>query len=274
MPLASAVINSLESARDSGDDEPMPEISPAYDRIGSSYATTRRADPRIAARISLALGDARQVLNVGAGAGSYEPTHCPVVAVEPSRVMAAQRPLDAAPCVLASAEALPFLDRAVDAVLCVLTIHHWADLAAGFSELRRVARRKVVILGFDPELAARFWLVDRYLPEVRALDAGRAPTPTQLAALLPGARFEVVPIAHDCQDGFFGAFWRRPEAYLEPALRVGMSCLRLLEPHVVERGLARLRADLHDGTWSELFAELLQQEELDLGYRLVVWERA
>ncbi len=263
----------MESAAESGDDERMAQPEPVYDRIGSSYAAARKADPRIAARIFAALGDARQVLNVGAGSGSYEPTHCQVVAVEPSRVMASQRLPDAAPCVLASAEALPFMDCAVDAVLCVLTVHHWSDLAAGFAELRRVARRRVVVLAWDPVLELRFWLVERYLPEVRALDEPRAPTLERFRELLPGARLEPVPIAHDCQDGFLGAFWRRPEAYLEPAVCAGMSGLRQLEPSVLERGLARLRAELHDGTWQRSFGHLLHSEELDLGYRLVIWER-
>ena len=251
----------------------MVQTGPAYDLIGAAYGATRKPDPRIAARIRAALGDARQVLNVGAGTGSYEPAHCPVCAVEPSVVMAAQRSASAAPCVIASAEALPFLDCAVDAVLCVLTIHHWSDLEAGFAELRRVARRRVVILSVDPSVAASFWLVERYLPEVRVLDEARVPTLARLAELLPGARFETVPIAHDCQDGFFGAFWRRPEAYLEPAVRAGMSCLRQIQPSALERGLARLHEDLQNGAWQNSFGHLSERDELDVGYRLAIWER-
>jgi SAM-dependent methyltransferase len=251
----------------------MARSSPVYDRIGVSYGATRKADPRIALAISTALGAVRHVLNVGAGTGSYEPTHCLVVAVEPSAVMAAQRPQGAAPCVIASAEALPFLDAAVDATLCVLTIHHWSNLAAGIAELRRVAQRRVVILAWDPEVAARFWLVDRYFPEVRVVDEARAPSLARLAELLPGARFETVPVAHDCEDGFTGAFWRRPEAYLESRVRAGMSCFRALETSVIERGLTHLRAELADGTWRRMFGHLVEREQLDLGYRLVVWER-
>lgn len=251
----------------------VAQASPVYDRIGTGYARTRQPDPRLAARINLALGDARQVLNVGAGAGSYEPTHCSVVAVEPSVIMAAQRPLGAAPCVIASAEALPFLDASVDAVLAVLTIHHWSDVEQGLREVRRVARRRVVILTWEQQISERFWLVDRYFPAVRALDAARAVPLELLAKLLPGARFEPVPVPHDCQDGFAGAFWRRPEAYLESAVHDGMSCLRQIAPSARQDGIEQLRAELLDGTWRRLFGHLLEQHELDLGYRLLIWER-
>ncbi len=252
----------------------MAQGKPTYDRIGTGYAATRKPDPRVAQRIWTALGDARRVLNVGAGTGSYEPPQCQVVAVEPSVVMAAQRQPDAAPCVIASAEALPFLEQTFDAVLCVLTVHHWSDLAAGFAELRRVARHRIVILTWEQEIAERFWLVERYLPEVRVLDAARAVSLARFAELLPGAHFETVPVPHDCQDGFFGAFWQRPAAYLEPQVRAGMSCLRQIVPNALERGLAQLRAELEDGTWQRLFGQLRERAELDLGYRLVVWERS
>jgi SAM-dependent methyltransferase len=242
-------------------------VTEAYDRIGTSYARTRREDPRIAARIRAALGDASTVVNVGAGTGSYEPADLDVVAVEPSATMIAQRPPGAAPCVQAGAEALPFGDGAFDAAMAVLTVHHWGDLAVGLAELRRVARDRVVVLTWDPAFARAHWLVDEYLPQFAEKDAGRFLSPEAVAAALGGARVEPVPIPHDCRDGFLGAFWRRPAAYLDPEVRAGMSVFHF--PGAAD-GLGRLAADLDSGAWAERHAGLLSLDELDLGYRLVV----
>jgi len=242
-------------------------VTERYDRIGTTYARTRREDPRIADRIRTALGDASSVVNVGAGAGSYEPAGLDVVAVEPSATMIAQRPPDAAPYVQAAAEALPFDDGAFDAAMAVLTVHHWRDPAAGLAELRRVARDRVVVFTWDPAFARAHWLVDEYVPQFAADDAGRFPTVEAVAAGIGGGRVEPVPIPHDCHDGFLGAFWRRPEAYLDPEVRAGMSVF-----HVpgAEDGIERLAADLESGAWAERHAALLALDELDLGYRLVV----
>jgi SAM-dependent methyltransferase len=242
-----------------------------YDRIGRGYATCRRPDPRIAARLHAALAGCRSVLNVGAGAGSYEPTDRVVVALEPSRTMIAQRAPGGAPVVCATAEQVPCATGAFDATLAILTLHHWRDRARGLRELRRVARRRVVLLTYDPPRAATaFWLVAHYLPAVHGLDAPRFPSCDELAAALGPIDVHPVPIPADCTDGFLGAYWRRPEAYLDPAVRRGISVFAQLPPAVVADGLGRLGADLASGAWDARFGHLRALDALDLGYRLVV----
>ena len=240
-----------------------------YDAIGRRYAEQRRSDPRIAARLVAALGGARTVLNVGAGAGSYEPLDRPVVAVEPSAVMLAQRPPGSAPAVRARAEALPFADCAFDAVLAVLTLHHWADRDGGLMECTRVARERVVLLTWDPA-AGEFWLVREYFPEFFEVDRQRFPAMETYGAMFgPGSRVEVatVPIPCDCVDGFLGAYWARPAAYLEARVRAGISSFA--RPGT-EQGLKRLASDLASGAWHSRHGYLLDRDELDLGYRIVV----
>ena len=240
-----------------------------YDAIGRTYTATRATEPRIAARIWAALGDARTVVNVGAGTGSYEPPDRGVTAVEPSAVMIAQRPPGAAPAVQASAEALPFDDASFDAAMAVLTLHHWGDLRAGCAELRRVARDRVVVFSWDPTYVGRMWLGPEYFPQHAREDADGFPSLADQAAAL-GAEVQVVPIPWDCRDGFFSAFWRRPEAYLDPAVRAGISTLAKRSEDELAEGLARLRADLDSGAWARRHADLLERDELDLGYRLLV----
>jgi SAM-dependent methyltransferase len=238
-----------------------------YDDIGTTYRRTRVPDPRIQALIDRALGDARTVVNVGAGAGSYEPADRELTAVEPSAVMIAQRPPGAAPCIQASAESLPFGDGSFDAAMAILTLHHWSDLERGIAELRRVARR-IVILTYDVE-RGEFWLTREYLPAAREHDRERFPAMDRLVELLgPGTVVEPVPVPHDCSDGFFGAFWRRPAAYLEPEVRAGISNMHLLEGQL-DDGLARLRADLGSGAWQARHGDLLELDAYDVGYRLV-----
>jgi SAM-dependent methyltransferase len=243
-------------------------MSALYDSLGRGYTAVRREDPRIAARIRAALGDARTVVNVGAGAGAYEPRELEVVAVEPSDVMIAQRPEGSAPVVRASAESLPFEDGSFDAAMGVLTDHHWHDHARGLAELRRVAGR-VVLLTWDPATLSDMWVVSEYFP----CFADTVPSGYRLETTierLGGARQEVVPIPHDCLDGFFHAYWRRPHAYLDPRVRAGISVFAQLDPVCMEEGLARLRADLDSGEWERRHADLLALEELDGGYRLLV----
>ncbi len=240
-----------------------------YDTIGRDYARGRRSDPRIAARLTAALGDAPSVLNIGAGTGSYEPLDRRVVAVEPSAVMLAQRPPGAARAVQGRAEALPFRDRAFDAAMAVLTLHHWADRARGLAECARVARRRVVVLTWDPAADA-FWLQRDYFPEFARADLEVFPAMATYAEMFgPGARVEVapVPIPRDCLDGFLGTYWARPAAYLDPAVRAGISSFA--RPGL-EGGLERLRADVTSGAWHTRHGHLLAADELDLGYRLVV----
>ena len=239
-----------------------------YDTIGATYTSTRRPDPRIAAQIHAALGDARNVVNVGAGTGSYEPEQT-VLAVEPSAVMIAQRPSGAAPVVRGVAEALPLADGAADAVMALLTVHHWTDLEAGIAELRRVARRRIVLLTWDQSVTRELWLLRDYLPEAAAFDDDRAVPVDRLAELLGAQRVEPVQIPHDCTDGFGAAFWRRPEAYLDPVVRAGMSILAQTGEDVIAPGLARLAEDLSSGLWQERYAELLDLDATDVGYRLL-----
>ncbi len=247
-----------------------PSAGARYDEIGRTYARTRRTDPRIAAQIWAALGDAATVVNVGAGTGNYEPTACRVVAVEPSRTMIDQRPGGSGPVVRASAARLPFADGSFDAAMATLTLHHWDDQAAGLQEMRRVARRQV-ILAFDPSTAGTYWLVDDYFPEHRELESEwRAPTPADVGRHLDVRRVEVVPVPGDCLDGFGGAYWRRPEAHLDPVVLAGMSFIAQLDPAVVARNVARLRDELADGRWDGKYGHLRGEAALDLGYRLIV----
>jgi SAM-dependent methyltransferase len=243
-----------------------------YDRIGRTYTTTRREDPRLAAAIHAALGDAVTVVNVGAGTGSYEPRDRKVVAIEPSPVMIAQRPPDAAPAVIAFAEDLPLADDGVDAAMAVLTDHHWRDRTQGLREMRRVARRRAVVFQHEPEVGAGFWLVRDYLPTfARRLEGKRL---AELMRPLGDVDVRPVPIPHDCHDGFLGAFWRRPHAYLDPAVRAGISVFALLPDDEVEAAVGRLRADLESGAWERRNADVLERDELDLGFRVIVAEYA
>lgn len=241
-----------------------------YDTLGATYARTRRPDPRIAAQIHTALGNTTDVINIGAGTGSYEPPGT-VLAVEPSQVMLTQRPPGSAPAVQAVAERLPLRDDAADAVMALLTIHHWADLTAGIAELRRVARRRILVLTWDQDVfRARFWLVREYLPEAAALDDVRAVPIDRLVELLGGARQEPVPVPHDCVDGFGAAYWRRPHAYLDPRVRAGISLFTQAGDDLITPGLNRLADDLTTGRWHTRHAELLTLDSVDVGYRLLV----
>ena len=238
-----------------------------YDEIGVGYRRYRQPDPRIAAAITGALGTAESVLNVGAGAGSYEPSDRTVVAVEPSLAMIRQRQRDGAPVVQASATHVPFRDAAFDAALAVLTVHHWPDRAGGLAELARVARRHVVILTWDPAFTG-FWLVDDYFPEIWTIDRPIFPSIDELGRALGNVECRPLLVPHDCTDGFLGAYWRRPDAYLDPGVRGAMSTFAKIGE--VELGVARLRRDLEDGTWQRRHGYLLTRRELDLGYRLVM----
>jgi SAM-dependent methyltransferase len=241
-----------------------------YDTIGATYTVTRRTEPRIAARISAGLGDARTVLNVGAGTGSYEPADRDVTAVEPSAVMRAQRPVGKAPCLAASAESLPFEDQSFDAAMAVSTLHHWQDPIAGLREMRRVARR-VVVFTFDNSETGwhrRFWLTRDYLPEVPELLAG-FPSLAELADAI-GARTEPVLIPWDCADGFFEAYWRRPAAYLDENVRRGVSIWSKVGPVSEQRAVRSLGDDLASGRWGRRNRDIVDLEAAELGLRLLI----
>jgi SAM-dependent methyltransferase len=240
---------------------------PLYDRIGAGYSAHRRPDPRIAAQVAAALGGARSVLNVGAGTGSYEPAEGRVVAVEPSAQMVRQRDPAAAPAVRATAECLPFRDASFDAALAVLTLHHWPDWRRGLREMRRVARGRVVILTWNPDHPA-FWLVEDYFPEILEFDRTSFPSVEEVQSVLGPADVRPVAIPADCADGFLGAYWRRPEMYLDAGARRAISSFsRLADPGP---GVGRLRSDLADGTWERRHATLRDESEMDLGYRLLI----
>lgn len=242
-------------------------MTQVYDDIGIDYANLRRPEPRWAAQIEAALADAHSVVNVGAGSGSYEPVSRAVVAVEPSFVMIDQRPRGAAPVVAGVAEALPFPNDSFDAALAVLTVHHWRDPDAGFAELQRVASQQV-IMTWDREAVMDFWLVQEYLPEIAERESDVV-TMDETCARLDAACVETMPVPWDSVDGCLAAYWRRPHAYFDARVRAAISGFALLEPAVVERGIAALAADLDSGAWQSRHADLLDLDELDAGYRLV-----
>jgi SAM-dependent methyltransferase len=230
-----------------------------YAVVGLGYTDHRRPDPRIAARVHAALGDARRVLNVGAGAGSYEPADRDVVAVEPSATMRAQRPPHLAPAVDATAEHLPFADGAFDAAMTTFSVHQWADPAAGLREVRRVTAGPVAVLTCDPALVRRFWL-DDYAPAVLAAEARRYPAPDRLAAALGGTTtVEAVPIPLDCRDGFNEAYYGRPERLLDPSARRACSAWSQVPAAVAQESADAVRAALADGSWDAAHAALRTQ---------------
>ena len=240
-----------------------------YQSIGNSYSAARQPDPRIQRLINAALGDAQTIVNVGAGTGNYEPADRRLVAVEPSLAMLNQRRAGAAPAIRAVAEALPFGDQTFEAALVILTLHHWTDLASGLSELRRVASRQVILL-FEPKISRQFWLFE-YFPECLSLPSDmRAPGIEDLRTHLHIQTVVPVPVPADCTDGFAGAYWRRPESYLDPSVRAGISSLAQLSLEGAERGVERLRQDLESGEWDARYGELRELTELDLGYRLLI----
>ena len=237
-----------------------------YDTIGISYSDLRKPDPRIAAAIEHALGSAKTVLNVGAGAGSYEPDDREVTAIEPSAEMIAQRSADAAPAIQGFAEDLPFDDDSFDASMAILTVHHWTDKVKGLGEMRRVTRGPVVLLTFDP-MQRGFWLAG-YIAELATLDDAQMPKMGDYEQWLGPVEISTVPIPHDCTDGFLYAYWRRPAAYLDPRIRAAMSSFWKIGD--VSEGLGKLALDLETGAWAERYGELMALDELDNGYRLVV----
>jgi SAM-dependent methyltransferase len=237
-----------------------------YDSIGKYYRNYRLPDTRISAVVCREFADARVIVNIGAGVGSYEPADKEVVAVEPSRVMIDQRRKHKTAIVCARAEALPFRQDTFDCAMAILTIHHWSDVEKGLHEALRVAKGKIVLLtwiGF----VSRFWLLD-YLPQIESIDEPIFPSIERLSAWIGPVRSVVVPIPHDCADGFLCAYWRRPEAYLDEEVRSAISTFSRV--HNIEEGLKRLRNDISTGLWHERYSDLLEKNEIDFGYRVVV----
>jgi Methyltransferase domain len=250
----------------------MSDLGTRYERIGHGYARLRREDPRIAARIDAALGDARTVVNVGAGTGSYEPRDRYVIAIEPSDVMAAQRPPGLPPALRGTAGRLPLRDDSVQAAMAILTIHHWDDeLQDGICELRRVATGAVAILTYLPEVSNDMWLVKDYLPEVGELDVRIFPTPEELAGWLGGlVTVQTLPVHRDSPDWMFGSFWAHPERVLDHDARNATSGFARTPPEIVDRAVRALERDLRSGEWDRRHGHLRELDELDVGLRLVV----
>ena len=246
--------------------------SPRYERIGIGYARTRREDPRLAEQIHRALGDARTVVNVGAGAGSYEPHDRHVIAVEPSDVMAAQRPPELAPAIRASAAALPLRDQSVDAAMAILSVHHWDEQREqGVREMRRVARGPVVILTYDPEVSGRMWLIADYLPEVAELDRRIFPSAEELSRWLGGpVSVEAIEVPADTPDWTLGSFWAHPERVLDPVARAATSGFARMDTAVVDRVAGAVRRDLESGAWDRRHGHLRQLPSYDAGMRLMI----
>jgi ubiquinone/menaquinone biosynthesis C-methylase UbiE len=244
-------------------------VTAAYDEIGRDYGEHRRPDPRLARAIWDALGDARSVINVGAGAGSYEPADRDVVAIEPSEVMIAQRPPGAARVVQAAAESLPVGDRSFDAAMAVLTIQHWTDVEQGLAELCRVARRRIVVVTMDVGKLAELWLVRDYVPEMLGTHAAAFPSIGSLVQVLPGASVSVLAVPRDCSDRFMAALWARPEAYLDARIRGATSAWGQVSRDVEDRALASLRRDLDSEAWDERHGALRDTPALDVGLRIV-----
>lgn len=239
-----------------------------YDKIGGTYCSYRQPDPRLAQAILAALGDAQRIVNIGAGTGSYEPSDRIVVAVEPSQEMIRQRGDHAAPAICAAAEHLPFVDQSFDAAMAILTLHHWSNWQAGLQEMDRVARDRIVLLTWDP-LHPGFWLVQDYFPDLLDYDRQLFPEIAAIEAVLGNIDVQPVLIPHDCTDGFLGAYWRRPSAYLDAGVRSAISTfsrIRAICPR-----LDRLRTDIDSGDWAAKNAEILTLDQLDLGYRLVIY---
>lgn len=249
--------------------------STRYDAIGRKYARTRREDPRIRECIERALGAARTVVNVGAGAGSYEPVDRHVVAVEPSDTMALQRPRNLAPALRASAGHLPLRDGSVDAAMTILSLHHWdEEQERGVRELRRVAAGPVVILTYDPRVSCEMWLMKAYFPEVAELDSRIFPPPERIVEWLGGdAVVSTVSISRDTPDWHLGSFWAHPERVLDEGARAATSGFARASPDVVERVASAIRRDLDDGTWDARYGHLRKLSEYDGGLRLIVANR-
>ncbi len=244
--------------------------APSYDQLGRGYSKVRRPDPRIAGVIEAALGDAITILNVGAGTGSYEPADRVVTAVEPSAQMIAQRPAGSAPVVQANAEVLPFADNSFDAAMAILTVHHWADAGAGLREMRRVTRRRIVLVTFDPSALTGLWIVRDYFPEILGLKRRPQATSTELGSIQTRVTSVPIPIPRDCTDHFFAALWARPEMLFDEEVVQPMWVWQSISATARREGRERLAADLESGAWEKRYGYLRDRQELDVGLRLVV----
>jgi SAM-dependent methyltransferase len=242
-----------------------------YDQLGQKYSGYRQTDPRIAAFVNRALGDAKTILNVGAGAGSYEPADKYVIAVEPSVVMRAQRiKNNKVPAINAMAGSLPFDDNSFDASMAMVTVHHWPDIDQGLKELRRVTKNQVVIMTFDPEQLDNFWNAD-YFPELIEVERARYPTIDFIKKSLGGnCEIVAIPVPFDCSDGFQEAFYGRPEAFLEKEVRLAQSAWGFLQNGLEEQLAKRLSTDLASGAWDKKYGHYRMEPTFTCALRLVI----
>jgi len=244
-----------------------------YEVHGIGYAQHRRTDPRIASRVHEALGSAKTILNVGAGAGSYEPLDRHVIAIEPSAAMRAQRPPHLVPALHGFAESLPLDDQSVDASMAMVTIHQWSNLQAGIGELIRLTRGPIVILTFDGDALDRFWLAD-YAPELIEAERRRYPKMDDLCRLLGGSTsVEAIQVPIDCVDGFTEAFYARPEKFLEESVRRSQSAWTFVDESAHLRIVEKLRSDLSDGTWDKKYGHWKTKPYFEGSLRLIVRTR-
>jgi SAM-dependent methyltransferase len=242
-----------------------------YDTPENQYAGHRRTDPRIAAYVHEALGDAQTIVNVGAGAGSYEPLDRYVFALEPSAAMRAQRPAGR-PAIRGIAESIPVDDASVDAAMAMVTIHHWTNMAQGISEMKRVSRKRVVIMTFDPDRLDDFWNA-HYFKEVIEVERSRYPTIDTITHLLGGqCRVQPVPIPLDCVDGFQEAFYGRPEAFLDKNVRAAQSAWGYIPAEQQDILVKRLSDDLASGQWDKLYGHFRTEPTFTCALRLIISE--
>jgi SAM-dependent methyltransferase len=242
-----------------------------YDNNGQQYSGQRKTEPAIASYIGKALGNAKTVLNVGAGAGSYEPEDRYVVSVEPSAVMRNQRIANGkTPAINAFGDQLPFDDHAFDAVTAFVTLHHWPDMKKGLLELKRVAREKVIVMTFDPQALDRFWNAE-YFPEIIDVERQRYPTiPFITDALEADCEVWEIPVPLHCADGFQEAFYGRPEAFLDEKVRKAQSAWGFISDEQQRTIVKRLADDLASGEWDRKYGFYRTQPEFTCALRLVI----
>jgi len=237
-----------------------------YDQIGIDYATQRQSDPRIAAQLWKLLENAKRIVNIGAGSGSYEPHDIELVAVEPSKEMIKQRKANKHLVIKTSAEDLPFKDNSFTHALTILSMHHWADRNKAFTEINRVTTDRFVAVSWNPN-ASPFWLTRDYFPELYETDQKIFPTLEEFQRHFNDVQITPLLIPEDCIDGFLAAYWKRPEAYLNPKVRQSISTFSKLKQ--LDTGLKKLEDDLKSGAWKQRNRDILNKSALDAGYILI-----
>ena len=237
-----------------------------YDNIGINYSVKRGTDPKIAKQLFAELRGATRIVNIGAGTGSYEPENVDLVAVEPSAEMISQRKTGSHRVEQAFAEKLPFENNSFSHAMTVLSMHHWENRTLAFSEINRVATGKFVAITWDPK-SDPFWLTRDYFPEIHEMDKDIFPDLEELNEHFDEVKMSFLQIPSDCQDGFFAAFWKRPEAYLNSTVRQATSPFSKIKN--LSGGLQKLEDDLASGVWAKNNHAILGLSSLDCGYRLI-----